>query len=259
MVVLLLVLDRQQVVAQYFKPGQMNNQSPIELDGSVTAPKLKSNDKNYDSKYKPPDWWVEAWKWAKFVSSLFTGKTEGRPSWNNTVASNNVHGPALNDLSVENSDYSYPTANKDPNGYLSLGVGVGLGERGGKFPYPGGTARESIIYLQIPAVMVQYNYRLAGGGGVFAGIGPYYAVALTGKYKDPMISQSLKFGNNTADDIRRGDWGLKFRAGYALPSQPILLSFTADFGLRNLTPGGDKEVKIKNQVLGLQVGYLFLK
>jgi hypothetical protein len=258
-VILLLVLDSQQSAAQYFKPGQMKDQSPIELDGSVTAPKLKSNDKNYDSKYKPPDWWIEAWKWAKFFSHLFVGKADGAPSWNNTVASNSIHGPAADDLSTDYNNYPSYTAKPDPNSYLSLGVGIGLGQKGGRFPYAGGTAKESILYFQIPAIMVQYNYKLPAGGGVFAGIGPYYAIALAGRYKDPTISQSLKFGNDLNDDLRRGDFGLKFRAGYALPSQPILISFTADFGLRNLTPGGDNEVKIKNQVLGLQVGYVFLK
>ena len=253
--ILSLFFSSQEADAQYFKPGKMKNDSPIELDGSVTAPKMHSNQANYDSKYKPPDWWVEGWKWAKWISRLLFGNNQ-QPSWNNAVASSYPHGPAIGDIPAEYPGSYLPGTKSIPRGAFSIGVGVGIGEKGGKDSYGG---KVSILYVQVPAVMVQYNYPLPAGGEIFGGIGPYYAVALSGRYKDETISQSLKFGNDKTDDFRRGDFGLKFRAGYALPSSPVLIAFTADFGLRNLQPGGDKVVKIKNQVLGLQVGYLFGK
>jgi hypothetical protein len=106
--------------------------------------------------------------------------------------------------------------------------------------------------------MVRYSYIVNNGATLFAQAGPYYGVAVSGHYKDNTGKTKFKFGNNTGtDDYRRGDFGLKFGIGYKLQAMPIFIGLAADLGLRNITPGGDTKVKIKNQSFGLQVGYVF--
>jgi hypothetical protein len=242
--VLIVFLNCLSANAQYYKPGGVKGPvgEPFEVTGEFDASKLKSNDSNYNSGYKPSDWYLEGMKWAQSISELFqpfftpTGRNSSAPA-------EPVYGQLFQDPEVR------------PNHYFSYGIGLGIGRRGGKYDYPGGSATNAITYLQVPVIKVRYNYILSDGSALFADAGPYYALALGGRYKDNMGTEKLKFGNSSNDDFRRGDWGLKFRIGYKLKAQPILIGLTADVGLRNMVPGGDAAVKIRNQSFGLQLGY----
>lgn len=218
----------------------LSSNAQVEIDGGICASQLKSNRKNYDSKYKPPDWWVEAWKWAKAFTDIFYGGGKK----NSIDHQYENHG--LAEFKPAESKY-----------YFSYGIGVGIGTRGGKYEFGNTTEKSTIYYLQIPGIMARFNYRLNNHGELFAAAGPYYALALGGRYKGGGNKENLKFGNDAVDDYRRGDWGLKFRAGYKLSGQPIAVGFRADWGLRNITPGGNSAAKIKNQTLGLLVSYEF--
>jgi len=238
--------------AQYYKPGSNIMIDPIEVTGGVDISRLKSNDSNYNSKYKPPDWWLEGMKWGQSISDLFHGLFS--PGLNSSPAEPGSI-PDLADLSGEYRGQGTESADARKNYYFSYGIGLGIGMRGGQYDYPGGSATNSILYLQLPIVKVRYNYILDNGSILFVDAGPYYGIALGGHYKDNMGKVKLKFGNNTDNDFRRADWGLKIQIGYKPGTQPFLISLTSDLGLRNLTPGGDPEVKIKNQAFGLKLGY----
>ena len=152
-------------------------------------------------------------------------------------------------------DYSSSSVSESANNnnYFSYGIGIAMAARGGKFM---GNASNNILYLQIP-VMVRYSYITYGGATLFASAGPYYGIAVSGNYKDNTGKTKFKFGDKPGDDFRRGDFGLKFGIGYKLQAQPIFIALVTDMGLRNITPGGGSQVKIKNQSFGLQVGYVF--
>jgi hypothetical protein len=212
--------------AAFFMCLAINASAQYEANGGVNFSKQKSNYNNYTSKYKPPDWWMQLWYFAKWITG------------NASVEGDNSYKPSF---STEN---------------LKFGVGLGLGNKGAKYTYPGGSAKISIFYLQIP-VIAQYDFDVSNQLGLYAGLGPYYAIALGGKYKDEEIKETLHFGNGDEDDFRRGDFGIKMRLGCRLKNKPITIGLQADFGLRNVAPGGDDDFKIKNQTFGVQVGYVF--
>lgn len=198
----------------------------FEANGGVTVSRQKSNYSNYNSKYRPPQWWIELWKFAKWITGNKVNSGDDSP---------------YAALSTQN---------------LSWGAGIGLGSKGAKFNYTGGSSTTSIFYVQLQA-LARYDFELNDQLGIYTALGPYYAVALGGKYKDEAGKIDLNFGTGDDDDFRRGDYGFKFRAGVRLKNKPITIGLHGDFGLRNITPDGDDDFKIKNQTFGLQVGYVF--
>lgn len=193
----------------FLSAGVARAQYPGSDPGEVTVggdlSKLASNDSNYASKYKPPDWYLQAFKWAQSISQLFHGFFT--PGVGQNASLNPVGVPE-----VETSPDAY-TATGPPahtKYYMSYGLGLSLCMRGGKFPYAGGDDIDHIVYLQIPIPMVRFNYILQGGSVVYAEGGAYYGIALGGGWKSTGGSGdthgTLKFGNNIAgDDYRRGD------------------------------------------------------
>jgi hypothetical protein len=220
-----------------------------EVTGEADKTKKKSNDPNYDSKGK-----------GGFVSEFVRWYNENAPFKPQPIPLQNPAPSGHGGSSFQDfaNDYPLPDVSTpvNKNYYFSYGIGVGIADRGGKFKYPDGNATENILYAQIP-VMVRYSYIISNGATLFAQAGPYYGIALSGSYKDNTGKTKLKFGNGVNDDYRIGDYGLKFGIGYKLQTQPIFIALAADLGLRNMTPGGDNKVKIKNQSFGLQVGYIF--
>lgn len=214
-----------------FVSVSLTSSAQYEVNGGLTTSKQKSNYSNYNSKYRPPAWWVELWRFAKWITG----------NGSNAVENDEVYKPRTRAFSTEN---------------LSWGVGLGLGNKGAKFTYPGGKTTISILYLQIP-VVAKYDFDLNENLGAFAALGPYYAVALGGKSKWEDGKEDLNFGSGDGDDLRRGDYGIKFRIGCALKNKPITIGIHGDLGLRNLSPDGDDDFKIKNQTFGIQVGYIF--
>jgi hypothetical protein len=238
-----------------YKPGDLQGPigDPGEVSPAVDLSKLKSNNESYQSKYKPPDWYLDAFKWAQNVSQfLHPFFTPGGKSPYGTIRK-----PAYEDPLHE---YAPETAAATPKRYyFSYGIGLALCMRGGKYVSmngAGGSEIDGILYLQIPIIKVRFNYVLPALSTVYVEAGPYYGLALTGHYKDDTGSHGLKFGNDAnTDDYRRGDFGLKCGLGYKFAYIPILVGLDGDFGLRSLIPGGDPAAKIHNQAFGLRVGY----
>lgn len=99
-------------------------------------------------------------------------------------------------------------------------------------------------YLQLT---IPY-YTRVGYFGI--GVGPYAAVAMSGKTKYSSISggdRSIKFGNGMADDLKRLDYGLSLSMGISL------FYIQYDFGLANLGTGKYGSAKNRNFNVGLLI------
>lgn len=221
--------------------GSGSGGNDFEVTGVVGAAKEKSNQDNYNSGYKPPDWFVQLWMAAKALAKILYG-------------AGSLSNPSTQGI-IKDYDEGLPFSTTSVQNHFGVDIGVGIGTKGGKFKYTDGTAKETFWYFEIP-VLARYDQTM-NDGGFFVALGPYYAIALGGQYKDRDIKQKLKFGSGSDADYRRGDWGIATRAGYKLKSHPISIGLTADIGLRNIDPAGNNDVRIKNQLLGLQVGYAF--
>jgi outer membrane protein W len=94
--------------------------------------------------------------------------------------------------------------------------------------------------------------------------GPYVGIGLSGKMKGEVsidgetTSQEIdiEWGSDIASsDLKRMDFGLIIGAGVELNSIQIGLNYS--LGLANISP--QTNVKIRNRVLGISVGYRFGK
>jgi hypothetical protein len=113
--------------AQYYKPEGLKGPigEPFEVTGGFDASKQKSNDSNYNSSYKPSDWWLEGMKWGQSISDVFS-------PFFTPIRQNSSPGPEPGNSSVfQNSSNEYALANSgpeaQPNHYFSYGIGLGIG------------------------------------------------------------------------------------------------------------------------------------
>jgi Outer membrane protein beta-barrel domain len=142
--------------------------------------------------------------------------------------------------------------------HFGFGIGFFMVEKGGKDKYDFGSGNSGtdiyhITYAEIP-LLARYQFFTSSGGKVYLQVGPYYAIALSGKGSYAGLgTQKLKFGNRNGD-FRRGDAGLQPGIGYEFPHSPLSVGIINDLGLRNIVPGGGYG---KNTTLtfGLQAGY----
>lgn len=143
------------------------------------------------------------------------------------------------------------------SGSFSIQPGLTLSGKGFKEEYTDKEDNEStnVMYLEIPVNAV---YRI---GGIYLGAGPYAAVALSGKNEDsdPETKEKIEFGNDPEKDheIRRGDFGINFLAGYQLQNG-INVGVNYGLGLNNVaTEYTDYDYKAKNRVFSVTVGFSF--
>ena len=121
----------------------------------------------------------------------------------------------------------------------------------------------SPLYLDIP-VTAKASFDIGGGAKIYGVFGPYAAIGLSGKIKQ---EESIN-GATTSEEIdiewgsdiessnfKRMDFGLIMGAGVELNSIQIGLNYS--LGLANISP--QTNVKIRNRVLGISVGYRFGK
>ncbi len=112
-----------------------------------------------------------------------------------------------------------------------------------------------VNYLEIP-VSANYQFAVGEGFGIDLNIGPYIGLALGGESKIGDDDESLNIGNDEEDDDVRGfDFGFNFGGG--VEYQNISLGLNYALGLYNLTPGGGDDVRIKNRVFSITLGYFF--
>lgn len=124
------------------------------------------------------------------------------------------------------------------------------------------TAKTNVMYVEVPVNAVASLP--VGDGKIFLGAGPYYGMAITGKVKSKgtitidgqteseSSSEDIEFGKD--GDLKRGDYGVNFLAGYQLSNG---FNIHAGYGLGLANIAQDSDAKIKNRVLSFGVGFSF--
>jgi hypothetical protein len=107
--------------------------------------------------------------------------------------------------------------------------------------------------IEVP-VNVLYSFG-TGSTKINVFAGPYIAYGFTGKAKSDGDSQDISFGTSTEDDMKPFDFGLNFGAGVNING--LLISAQYGLGLANLAPDSSGDTEMKNQVIGISLGYLF--
>ena len=119
-------------------------------------------------------------------------------------------------------------------------------------------AKINVNYLELPLhILYNTNHK---AGNFFAGAGPSFAFALSGKTTVSSggieVSDKIKFGNSSDDDLKRFDFGIDFITGYQL-SNGFMLAVNYNLGLSNLIPGDTGGSSFKNRYFGIRLGYFF--
>ncbi|MBK7212405.1 MAG: PorT family protein [Bacteroidales bacterium] len=118
----------------------------------------------------------------------------------------------------------------------------------------------SLNYLEIPLYLkTSYTY---GSVKMYGAAGPYLGVGLWGRQKADFLFRGQPRSDNSAiswgtdintDTYRRIDWGINAGAGIEISSWQFGLSYS--FGLANLSPDTSGNLKNKNKVIALNLGY----
>jgi len=141
--------------------------------------------------------------------------------------------------------------------FLSVGIGLGLSQKGQKASFPGGSSSTTIYYLDIPALKARYHLRMADASTLFFDLSPYYAIALGGHSKFLGSKTGLKFGNSAGDNFRRGDFGIQLGGAYRWKTQPFYAGLVYDYGIANIAPSTGTGFKFHNRSFGVQIGRYF--
>ena len=140
---------------------------------------------------------------------------------------------------------------------LKLQPGILYSSKGSKYEIT--LFEETFDFTMAPAfIEVPVNLMYSFGPGdtkfnVFAG--PYFAYGIGGKYKSDGESEDISFGTSEEDDMKPLDIGVNFGVGVNIKG--FLISAQYGLGLANLTTEDTGDTEIKNQVIGISVGYLF--
>ncbi|TCD11110.1 PorT family protein [Pedobacter frigidisoli] len=128
------------------------------------------------------------------------------------------------------------------------------------------TSKRSLMYLELPVNLIA-NFAV-GQGKIFVGAGPYYAMAISGKDKDSSAGtingtsssesseSDVKFGSNSDSDMKRGDFGVNFLAGYQLNSG-VNIHAGYGLGLSDISNENSSQFKATNRVFSVGVGFSF--
>ncbi len=120
-------------------------------------------------------------------------------------------------------------------------------QKGGDFE----GASINLNYLELP---LDFVYKLeAGSGKLFLGVGPSFALGLSGKAKSGGDSEDIEFGSGEGE-VKPLDLGGNILAGYEL-SNGLFLSVNYNLGFSNIS--NESEVKTRNNYFGIKLGYLF--
>jgi hypothetical protein len=126
--------------------------------------------------------------------------------------------------------------------YIGLKYGLEFITKGAKDPAGGSF---SLNYLEVPLDAL-YHYPI-GPGGLYGGLGPYFAYGVGGK-----SGTQNSFGEN-AGGYKRFDAGANFILGYKM-DMGLSLDFSYDLGLVNASyPSQD--ISSHNRCFSINVGY----
>jgi len=115
----------------------------------------------------------------------------------------------------------------------------------------------TINYIELPLNFL-YNSR-GRAGNFFAGAGPSFAMAASGKYKyddgTNSFDEKVKFGNGDEDIMKSFDMGANILSGFSL-NNGLMFSLNYNIGLSNLLPNGESDAKLTSRYFGIKLGYL---
>ena len=137
------------------------------------------------------------------------------------------------DIAEESGAYRSLAASMQSDSYFSIQFGLKYIGRGVKESQDNFSTKTLINYLALP-IYGLYNFSSMSDGHFFAGLGPYIAYAINGKYKEDdngtTTTTDVVFGKNGG--VKRFDFGLNFLVGYDFNKFMIMAGY--DLGLVNL-------------------------
>jgi hypothetical protein len=108
----------------------------------------------------------------------------------------------------------------------------------------------SPIYIEVPVDLVFCFGWDQLKVSLFAG--PYFACGIDGlKIEGSNPSRSISFGSGNTHDINLFDIGMNFGAG--LNFRGLMISCQYGLGLMNVAPETDREIEMKNNVIGISL------
>lgn len=147
---------------------------------------------------------------------------------------------------------------KQLGGVLALQPELNWMQKGGKQSESIGSQSYDIDlilnYLELPVYLL---YNGGNTSGFFAGVGPAFNFAMSGKYKFDGDSEDINFGSDPDDDLKGFYMAINGMAGYQLANGINVNAFVSQ-SITNSAPddeGGDYKAKLFN--FGVRVGYMF--
>lgn len=134
--------------------------------------------------------------------------------------------------------------------HLSLQAGLYFSQKGAKMS---SKTSSTFNYLELP---LHFTYKTGqeGKGRFFAGIGPYAALGLGGRFKQPGKDATVTFGTGKKADFQLMDFGGSISLGYELPIG-LFIRGQYSQGIYNISRSNS--VLYRNFCFGLSVGYYF--
>jgi hypothetical protein len=115
----------------------------------------------------------------------------------------------------------------------------------------------TLNYLELPVYLL---YTGGNTSGFFAGIGPAFNFAMSGKYKTSFGSESgeedINFGSDEGDDIKGFYMAINGMAGYQLQNGININAFVTQ-SITNSAPDDGDDTKASLFGFGVRVGYMF--
>jgi hypothetical protein len=227
----MIILQSCDISKEVLKVTNLNEQASIDFS------KNKENSENSPLEYNSNTGFNEVvtYDWSIFGQPVFSS-------------------PAFNLFEGDQNAYFVPE--KKSNGALILRAGIGYIGKGAK--YKDADIKIRLNYLEIP-IYALYHYKLGESGGVYGGLGPYFAYGIGGKVKGEGSSQS-SFGEDRGG-YKRFDAGLGFKAGYEF-SNGFFVDLSYELGLANIAYASE-DVTSHSRCLSINLGYnigrLFVK
>lgn len=117
----------------------------------------------------------------------------------------------------------------------------------------------TLYYLEFP-LTARSTFDL-GWGRIYANLGPYVGLGMTGKYKYKIEAfgqteedeEDIDWGSTKDDDLRRFDAGLY--AGAGLEFNRVQVGVTYGLGLVNISSIQENGMTAQNKTIGISIGY----
>ena len=116
--------------------------------------------------------------------------------------------------------------------------------------------KHRLTYLEVPlTAKAKFEMGKAKFYGLF---GPYLAYGIGGQYYENGVGTKIKWGTDeNKDDLKPLDYGLNIGVGVEFDALQIGLTY--GLGLANISAYTGEGSKMSNNVIGLSIGYRFLK